>query len=136
MPERRNSPELSTALEQLDAIYQTARSRGQVLEQRLKIYFASPEPSGAWHRVTDLLTVRYFLLVESDAERRRNLRRVNSGPRHSGLTEEELKDPALLLKTYRQALAETIAALWNHDVDRRGKHLAGATTVGTWHDTA
>lgn len=131
--DRRPSPVLAGDREHLDAVYQEARSKGQVLEQRLKIYFAATQPSSSWHRVTDLLTVRYFLLLEGDDERRARIRNINAGPRHSGLTATELDNPSRLLAAYRQALAETIASLWNHDVDRRGGHLAGATTVSTWH---
>lgn len=131
--ERKAAPDLASNRDQLDAVYQAARSKGQVLEQRLKIYFASPVPAKSWHRVTDILTVRYFLLLEGDDVRRSNVRKINAGPGHSGLTEEELNDPSYLLEAYRQALAETIASLWNHNVDRRGKHLAGTTAVSTWH---
>jgi hypothetical protein len=136
LTERRQLPALGTDRDELDAVYQVARSKGQVLEQRLKIYFASPEPSNAWHRVTDLLTVRYFLLLEGDPERRARMRRINSGPDHSALTQDELDNPRLVLETYRLALAETIASLWNYDVDRRGRHLRGTTNVRTWHGSA
>lgn len=83
LAERRDSPALSGHIEFLDDAYLLARSKGQVLEQRLKIYFAASEPSDLWHRVTDLLTVRYFLLLEGDADRRARIRRINSGPRSS-----------------------------------------------------
>lgn len=134
--DRRTSAALEDECKELDSIYQAARAKGQVLEQRLKIYFAAATPSSRWHQVTDLLSVRYFLLTESSDERRRNIRRINQGAGHTELSESELNEPALLLRTYRLALAETVASLWNHEVDRTGVHLVGQTTVTTWHDTA
>ena len=131
--DRRGVDSLAQAREVLDEVYLSARARGQVLEQRLNIYFASREPAGLWHAVTDLLTVRYFLLLDGDQARRLSIRKRNAGPRHSGLSETQLNDPALLLETYREKLAATIASLWTNDLDRRGRHVHGAGSVKTWH---
>ena len=61
-----------------------------------------------WHQVRDLLTVRYFTLRDGDSP---GIRKINSrghdGLFHSGLTAEELKNQARLLRTFR----ETVDAL-------------------------
>lgn len=133
LAERRTAEQLAEHRTRLERVYLEARTKGQVLEQRLAIYFESHEPKQSWHAVTDLLTVRYFLLLEGDPARRQSIRAKNAGPEHSGLTADELKDPALLLSSYRAALAACIATLWRHEVDRRGRHLADRDLVSTWH---
>ena len=136
LADRRTCSALTERCRDLAETYQAARAKGQVLEQRLKIYYADATPSKQWHQVTDLLTVRYFLLLEGDGDRRRNIRRINAGDSHSGLTVDQLNNPTLLLDTYRKALATTIASLWHYEVDRSGAHLAGQPTITTWHGAA
>jgi hypothetical protein len=98
----------STARQELDEQYLKSRVAGQVLESRLSAYFASEHPRDCWHRTMDLLTVRYFQLIDLATER---LRRENAGPEHSGLTSEGLKNPKLVLRTYRESLDATIEAV-------------------------
>jgi hypothetical protein len=99
--ERRTSDALAVARSELDKSYQSMRIRGKVLERRLQIYYADRQPARAWHAVTDLLSVRYFLLLEADAGRRRRIRKLNAGTNHSGLLEDQLNNPKLPLETYR-----------------------------------
>ena len=136
LAQRRTAGELAEQRTRLEAVYLEARTKGQVLEQRLAIYFEAREPKQSWHAVTDLLTVRYFLLLEGEPARRQAIRAKNAGPEHSGLTADELNDPALLLRTYRAALARCIATLWRHDLDRRGRHLRDSDLVSNWHGDA
>jgi hypothetical protein len=133
LEERRTSAALEERRNELEVIYQNMRTRGQVLERRLQIYYADRHPAKAWHAVTDLLTVRYFLLLESDPGRRRRIRNLNAGVEHSGLTEEQLNQPKLLLETYRKSLDDCIQTLWQFDPDRQGRHLKKGKIPSTWH---
>jgi hypothetical protein len=133
LAERVTSEALVERRGELDKTYHNVRTKGQVLERRLQIYYADREPAKAWHAVTDLLTVRYFLLLEADADRRRRIRRLNAGPDHSGLTEDQLNNPKLLLETYRSALDDCVQALWQYRPDRQGRHLKRGRIPPTWH---
>lgn len=113
--------------------YQEARIRGEIIEQRLRVYFSSPQPVRCWHRVVDLLTVRYFLLLEGDEAKRASIRRKNAGSEHSGLTEAQLDEPRILLESYRRALDETFLSIWSNDLDRFGRHLGGTASSATMH---
>jgi hypothetical protein len=101
-------PTESTARKELDEQYLKSRVAGEVLESKLAAYFASEHPRDCWHRTMDLLTVRYFQLINRATEK---LRRENAGPEHSGLTSEALKSPKLVLRTYRESLAAAIEAV-------------------------
>jgi hypothetical protein len=131
LKDRESSAELRDRLDKLESVYTAARRRGQVLEQQLRIFFASEVPARSWHAVTDLLTVRYFLLWESDGQRRRSIREKNKGSNHSGLNEDQLNDPELLLETYRSTLAQCVQSLWLFEPDPHGRHVARAG-VPTW----
>ena len=133
LADRMASAELEVDRQKLQEAYLDARVSGQVLEQRLRIYYADPEPARLWHRVNDLLTVRYFLLLEGDEARRSGIRRKNAGPEHSGLDERQLRDPALLLETFRQTLDETVLSLWAHGLDRRGRHIIRTESSAAQH---
>ncbi|MBD5787691.1 hypothetical protein IF650_16120 [Cellulosimicrobium terreum] len=124
LADRQTAPELKERREQLEAVYLDMRAHGQVIENRLSIYFASDEPRAAWHAVTDLLTVRYFLLLLGDGARRRAIRERNAGPEHSGLSAPKLKDPAALLDAYRVGLDRCVELLWQHRPDQSGRHVA------------
>jgi hypothetical protein len=92
----------------LDERYYTARVSGEALETRLRIYFTTTKPRLLWHATMDLLTVRYSQLISlaNDA-----LLSANVGPEHSGLTVEQLKNPKLVLDTYRARLLEATRAV-------------------------
>jgi hypothetical protein len=99
--------ELSDARNALDEQYHKSRTRGEILETRLSAYFEASEPQEIWHKVVDLLTVRYFQLIERDTDQlyRENAKGTD-GQDHSGLTVDQLKQPKALLNAYREALKE------------------------------
>lgn len=132
--DRSTARELEVARVKLDELYQRHRVTGKVLEQRLRIYYEDPGPAQHWHSAMSLLSARNFLLVEGNPESRAKIRKRNSGERESGLTEEQLEDPELIMRTYRRKLEETIRSLWEFKVDRRGRHMSAiiAETPGTY----
>lgn len=132
--ERKGHPELADLKLKLDATYESARIRGQTIERRLLIYYKSDEPAQALHRVFDLLTVRYFLLTESDRNLRMSVRKRNSGSSHSGLTEDELNAPKKLLSTIRDSIANAAEILWLYPLDRQGKHIRADSRRPTWRN--
>lgn len=91
-----------TALEafqqEMDDVYQAFAIDGEKIEQRLEAYFEGDEPREQWHAARDLLTVRYFTLLN---EKNDGIRRANEGCKHSGLTFTELQNPDRVLKSYR-----------------------------------
>ena len=133
LAERSHSEALAGARERFDAAYQAARLRGQVLDAQLAMYYKTGLPAKEWHRVTDLLSVRYFLLWEGEPARRQAIRERNAGRNHSGLSEAELNKPGLLLLGYREALKATIEAVWNEDVAWKGTHLRRAGAPAASH---
>ncbi|HJQ59552.1 MAG TPA: hypothetical protein VJ890_21780 [Vineibacter sp.] len=108
--ERENSSveRIATLRMSLDERYHASRVSGEALEMRLRIYFATDKPRLLWHATMDLLTVRYFQLIGLDTDA---LLDANAGPEHSGLTVEQLRNPKLLLDTYRAKLLEATRAV-------------------------
>jgi len=117
----------------LNEAYLTARIKGQAIERRLLVYYESKTPAQAWHRVFDLLSVRYFLLLEHEGHRRRDVRKRNAGPEHSGLDEKQLNQPSVLLRAIRTSIAEAVETLWRYRVDRQGRHLRLGEPRTPWH---
>jgi hypothetical protein len=108
----------------LDERYLSAHVAGEALEMRLRIYFETDKPRLLWHATRDLLTVRYFQMIDLATD---GLLQRNSGPEHSGLTVDELKKPQLVLDTYRKRLLEaTRAVLSEPRVAQHGKIQSGA----------
>lgn len=99
--EQVGSDELTQLRKELDQQYQASRVVGEVIERRLEAYFLSNGPKAHWHATMDLLTVRYFHLIEQAND---NLLRVNASEEHTGLSVEQLKDQRLVLRTYRERL--------------------------------
>ena len=58
----------------LDEQYLKSRAAGDVLEARLEALFATDQPTIAWHRIVDLLTVRYMQLTNQASD---GLYRIN-----------------------------------------------------------
>ena len=103
------SPErLAELRKTLDERYLSAHVAGEALEMRLRIYFETDKPRLLWHATRDLLTVRYFQLIGLATD---GLLQRNSGPEHSGLTVNELKNPQLVLNAYRERLLEATRAV-------------------------
>jgi hypothetical protein len=114
-------PDLTAALSELrprlDAQYLESRKAGEALESRLGGYFVSPEPRMKWHQVMDLLTVRYFQLIDRHTQK---LYEDNAGPNHSGLTIGQLEnDRKLLLVTYREAVKEAVRLVFDEQLRSR-----------------
>lgn len=123
LKERSADQSLKATIERMDELYQQCKVRGQVLEHRLQIYFPSDDPSRAWHRVMDLLTVRYRLLTEWDPAKRRHICEVNAGKNHSGLNVEELQDPSLIVRVFPRALSIAVTSIWTNRISRSGRHI-------------
>lgn len=120
--ERTSNPALADQLEKLNNAYAHARVRGQVLEHKLQIFYADPRPAKNWHRLSDLLSVRYFLLITS-GPRRQEIRERNAGPHHSGLTANQLDEPTQLLREIRIAIVEAASSLWENKIDTEASHM-------------
>jgi hypothetical protein len=74
---------------------------------------SSDQPRNRWHQAIDLLTVRYFQLVERDTEA---LYAANAGPEHSDLSVDQLRNPKQLLIKYREALKASVRAVFDGDL--------------------
>ncbi len=90
--EKVGNDELARHRKELDEQYRASRIVGEVIERRLEAYFLSDDSRLHWHATMDLLTVRYFQLIGLDSE---NLRKVNAGEEHTGLSVEQLKKTRL-----------------------------------------
>jgi hypothetical protein len=87
------------------------RIRGEAVETRLRTSFDSDDPRRHWHAAMDLLTVRYFRLLDPGNTA---ILEINAGPDHSGLDISELADPKTVLDAYRTRLGEAIDAVRDH----------------------
>jgi hypothetical protein len=92
----------------LDERYSSARVAGEALEMRLRVYFSTDRPRQLWHATMDLVTVRYYQVIDLATD---GLLSANAGPEHSGLTVDQLRDVKLLLDTYRARILETARAV-------------------------
>jgi hypothetical protein len=102
-------PERVAALrEGLDEQYHSARVAGEALETRLRIYFATDTARRLWHATMDLLTVRYFQVIDLATD---SLLGANAGDEHSGLPIGELRNPTAVLAAYRTRLVEATRAV-------------------------
>ena len=99
---------LVTLRASLDERYHSARVAGEALEMRLRVYFSTDRPRQLWHAVMDLLTVRYFQVIDQIND---DILKVNAGPEHSGLTVDQLRNVKLLLDTYRIRIREAARAV-------------------------
>jgi hypothetical protein len=101
---------LQAARRALDDQYLDSRRKGMALQYELGLHFPDPAPSKLMHRVMDLLMIRYFQLIREGGASD-NLRRLNAGEEHTGLTVDELKAPKKVLDKYHetlQALVDTV----------------------------
>lgn len=101
--------DLAPALAKFEEQYVKSRTDGEILEARLKVYFIDEVPRVQWHRITDLLTVRYMQLTGADSD---IVYKINAkdyeGKEHSGLTAAELRKSETLLSAYRKGLEEAL----------------------------
>ncbi|MFI7483054.1 hypothetical protein ACH9EU_11650 [Kocuria sp. M1R5S2] len=100
----------------LDAQYLKSRACGEAIENRLWGYFVSERPTEEWHKVQDLLTVRYFQLIDRATD---VLYAKNSGREHTGLTVEELRNRRTLLAAYHAALKDSVRAVFTETLRSR-----------------
>jgi hypothetical protein len=121
--DRVSDEELSSRRERLDENYHRSRVQLLVMESRLKTYFPSGEARLLCHRAADLLTVRYFHLIGRDTV---NVRRLNAGAEHSGLTAEQLNVPRTLLDKYHATLEQLVHAILSEPL------VLGPTESGGW----
>jgi hypothetical protein len=96
--------DLARARTRLDEHYRNYCVAASVVEDRLRAYFESDLPRETWHKIDDLLTVRYFQLTGRDTPmlRARNAKGYE-GEEHSGLTTTELADGRKVLDAYYRA---------------------------------
>jgi len=82
----------------LDHEYLRARTQIDALEARLVAYFIDERPLRTWHSISDILSVRYFQLIGKADD---TYLAANSGPLHSGLTVDQLKDFKTVQDAYK-----------------------------------
>lgn len=102
--------------DRLDAQYLESRAIGQVVEARLEGYFTSGKPRNRWHQVMDLLTVRYFQLVDRDTQK---LYEDNEGEHHTGLNVQQMRNPKTLLTAYHRTLNESVRVVFEEELRAR-----------------
>jgi hypothetical protein len=90
----------------LDTAYLGFGVTGEQIEWELRARYGPASPQQEmWHQVRDLLTIRYFTLKGRNTV---GLRRVNArdfeNRTHTGLSETELENSALVLKTFRSTM--------------------------------
>jgi hypothetical protein len=100
----------------LDAQYLKSRASAEAVEYRLRGYFIASRPRDEWHKAQDLLTVRYFQLIDRDTEA---LYKENEGPAHTHLSVAELRIPKTLLSTYRSAMKAAVDAVFSEALRAR-----------------
>ena len=100
----------TTPTEKLDDAYELARSRARVLEGELRHRYGD-SVAKAWHRVDDLLTVRYFQLTLRDPTALKQIYRKNAGEDHTGMSAEELSRADLVLERFHAALSDVVVRI-------------------------
>lgn len=97
--------ELTRFRDDLDQAYRASSVTGEVIQRRLEVYFVTVDARDRWHATMDLLTVRYFTLIDLATDR---LLGENAGMEHSGLTVQQLRDQKLVLNTYRERISSVV----------------------------
>jgi hypothetical protein len=101
----RFSSELEAMRKELDAAYQAASVEATAIEARLRAYF-SDSIAQRWHAAWDCLSVRYFSMIIPDPLKLRAIFGSNSGPGHTGLAADKLRDGEVVKCEFRQARDE------------------------------
>lgn len=118
--ENPGNPALEQAVEKLhpklDEQYLRSRAAGEAIEHQLGGYFDSELPQKEWHKVQDLLTVRYFQVIERATG---GLYAKNEGDGHTGLSLDQLKDPKTLLNSYHQGLKDAVDLVFSETLRSR-----------------
>lgn len=112
----------------LDARYLQSRTSGDAIEHRLSGYFVTGAPRREWHRVQDLLTLRYFQLIDRATAK---LYDSNKGPEHSGLQPEQMTNPKNITDAYRIAMNKAVDLVFTEPLrSRAGDANASGTPNG------
>ena len=90
---------------ELDIRYLQSRTSGDAIEHRLSGFFISDAPRQEWHRVQDLLTLRYFQLIDRATPK---LYDDNKGDTHSGLEPKQMTNPKNVTDAYRAAIKRAV----------------------------
>jgi hypothetical protein len=110
----RTNPESSKAVadsrKELDRRYLETRVQARLLEGELQALLGK-ELATKWHKVDDLLTVRYMKLTGNDSERLYRANSRHDDQEHSGLTVEQLKNVDTLIAAYHEALQDVAGAV-------------------------
>ncbi len=101
---------------ELDAQYLQSRALGDAIEHRLSGFFVTEAPRREWHRVQDLLTLRYFQLIDRATAK---LYDSNKGPEHSGLQPEEMTNPKNITDAYREAMDTAVGLVFTEPLRSR-----------------
>jgi hypothetical protein len=85
----------------LDELYWKYAGDSGALGHRLRAHLSSDELRREWHKLEDLLAARYFKAVQLDVE---EMLTLNSGPGHSGLSVDALRDDRIVDMSIDSAL--------------------------------
>jgi hypothetical protein len=101
---------------ELDARYLGSRTSGDAIEHRLSGFFVTDAPRQEWHRVQDLLTLRYFQLIDRATAK---LYDTNKGPEHSGLRPDQMTNPKNITDAYRVAMERAVDLVFTESLRSR-----------------
>jgi hypothetical protein len=107
---------LADLRKKLDEQYLKSRASGEAIENRLLGYFMTSTSRDKWHQVQDLLTVRYFQLIDRDTDK---LYENNAGAAHSGLEIQDLRNPPKLLESYRTSMKDVVSSVFEEPLAAR-----------------
>jgi hypothetical protein len=110
---------------ELDARYLQSRTSGDAIEHRLSGFFVTDAPRHEWHRVQDLLTLRYFQLIDRATAR---LYDANKGPEHSGLQPDQMTNPKNITDAYRTAMHRAVDLVFTEPLRSRTGEVDPAGT--------
>lgn len=102
----------------LNAQYKNSRAAAMVLEARLKALFVTDTTAAVeWHKIDDLLTVRYMRLIGKGTKRLYEINaRGYEGKEHTGLPKEHLEYDGDIIRSYHQAVAVLAEALMSSPI--------------------
>jgi hypothetical protein len=101
---------------ELDTTYLQSRTSGDAIEHRLSGFFVSDAPRQEWHRVQDLLTLRYFQLIDRATPK---LYDENKGPEHSGLEPDQMTNSKNVTDAYRVAINKAVDLVFTEPLRSR-----------------
>lgn len=111
---------------ELDARYLQSRASGDAIEHRLSGFFVTDAPRQEWHRVQDLLTLRYFQLIDRATLK---LYDSNKGPEHSGLQPDQMTNPMNITAAYQVAMNKAVDLVFTEPLRSRTGEAGAAGTL-------